>query len=67
MSDRLMRDKLMTVPEVCAYLGISRSTWAKWRARGATPPVIRLHNGSLRVRPADLDGWTHELMEERFG
>lgn len=60
-----MRDKLMTVPEVCDYLNVSRSTWAKWRARGVAPPVIRLHNGSLRVRPIDLDGWTDDLTERR--
>jgi predicted DNA-binding transcriptional regulator AlpA len=62
-----MSEKLMTIAEVCAYLDISRSTWAKWRARGATPPVIRLHNGSLRVRWSDLDGWVWSLMEEVAG
>lgn len=59
-----MSDRLMTVPEVCAELGISRSTWAKWRARRVTPPVIRLHNGSLRVRLSDLERWVWELTEK---
>jgi excisionase family DNA binding protein len=62
-----MNDTLMTVDDVCAYLGVTRSTWAKWRARGVTPPVIRLYNGSLRVRRSDLEGWVWVLTEEQPG
>jgi excisionase family DNA binding protein len=63
MSGRVMTDTLMTVAEVCAYLQVSRSTWAKWRARGVTPPVVRLRNGSLRVRRTALEVWLDDLEE----
>ncbi len=62
-----MSDTLLTVAEVCDYLRISRSTWAKWRARRVAPPVIRLHNGSLRVRTADLECWLWARMEDEPG
>lgn len=48
---------LLTLPEVFATLGITRSTWSKWRARRIAPPAIRLPNGQLRVRRRDLDAW----------
>jgi excisionase family DNA binding protein len=52
-----MDDQLLTVAQVCAELGVSRSTWEKWRARRVTPAVITLPNGSLRVRRSELDSW----------
>jgi predicted DNA-binding transcriptional regulator AlpA len=48
---------LLTVLEVCAELGVSRSTWEKWRARRVGPAVIRLPNGELRVRRSELEAW----------
>lgn len=48
---------LLTVPEVCAELGVSRSTWEKWRARRVGPAVIKLPNGELRIRQAELESW----------
>ncbi|GAA0333137.1 helix-turn-helix domain-containing protein [Actinoallomurus spadix] len=50
------RDKL-TLAEVCAELGISRSTFYEWRAKGKAPRCITLPNGSLRVRRTELDRW----------
>jgi excisionase family DNA binding protein len=54
------REKL-TVAEVCADLGISRSTFYAWRASGKAPRCIRLPNGDLRVRRVDLDSWLADL------
>lgn len=48
---------MLTVPEVCAELQISRSTFYDWRQKGRAPRCITLPNGSLRVRRADLDRW----------
>jgi predicted DNA-binding transcriptional regulator AlpA len=48
---------LLKVSDVCAELGISRSTWEKWRARRIGPAAIRLPNGELRIRRAELESW----------
>ena len=50
------RDKL-TLAEVCAELGISRSTFYAWRAKRKAPRCITLPNGSLRIRRTELDRW----------
>ena len=50
------RDKL-TLAEVCAELGISRSTFYDWRAKRKAPRCITLPNGSIRVRRAELERW----------
>ncbi|MGW0810775.1 helix-turn-helix transcriptional regulator [Nonomuraea sp. NPDC002799] len=48
---------MLTVPEVCAELQISRSTFYDWRQKGRAPRCVTLPNGSLRIRLADLDNW----------
>jgi predicted DNA-binding transcriptional regulator AlpA len=50
------RDKL-TVGEVCADLQIAQSTFYEWRTKGTGPRCIKLPNGQLRVRRADLEAW----------
>jgi predicted DNA-binding transcriptional regulator AlpA len=47
----------LTIPDVCAELGIARSTFYDWRAARKAPRCIKLPNGSIRVRRADLDKW----------
>lgn len=47
----------LTVAEVCAELGISRSTFYDWRAKRRAPRCIRLPNGDLRIRRAELERW----------
>jgi excisionase family DNA binding protein len=49
-------DKL-TVDDLCAELGISRSTFYDWRQKGRAPRCLRLPNGALRVRRSDLENW----------
>ncbi len=51
MATLTTRDTL-TVPEVCAELQISRSTFYDWRQKGRAPLCIVLPNGSLRIRTA---------------
>jgi len=48
---------LLDVAQVCDRLGVSRSTWDKWRARGETPRLVKLPNGGLRINEADLAAW----------
>jgi predicted DNA-binding transcriptional regulator AlpA len=52
-------DKL-TLAQVCAELGISRSTFYDWRAKRKAPRCITLPNGSLRIRRIELDRWLNE-------
>lgn len=47
----------LTVREVCAELCISRSTFYEWRAKGRAPRCIKLPNGDLRIRRAELERW----------
>ncbi|MDQ3401818.1 MAG: helix-turn-helix domain-containing protein [Actinomycetota bacterium] len=53
--------KRLTVDEVCKDLGISRSTFYEWRAKGKAPRILRLPNGKLRIRQADYDTWLNAL------
>ncbi|GAA3254405.1 helix-turn-helix transcriptional regulator [Dactylosporangium siamense] len=52
---------LLTIPDVCAELGVSRSTFYDWRAKRKAPPCVKLPNGDLRVRRAELDRWLESL------
>ena len=47
----------LTVAELCAELGIARSTFYDWRAAKKAPRCIKLPNGAIRVRRAELDRW----------
>jgi len=47
----------LSLDEVCAELGVSRSTFYDWRAKGRAPRCIKLPNGSLRIRRTELDRW----------
>ena len=53
----MSRAERLTVQEVCAELRISRSTFYEWRAKGRAPRCIKLPNGDLRIRRAELDRW----------
>jgi len=47
----------LTVAQLCAELGISRSTFYDWWAKGRAPRCIRLPNGEIRIRRTDLERW----------
>jgi excisionase family DNA binding protein len=53
----------LTVQDVCAELGISRSTFYEWRAKGRAPRCIKLPNGEIRIRRADFERWLDNLEE----
>ncbi len=53
--------KPLTVAELCAELGISRSTFYDWRQKGRAPRCLKLPNGDLRIRRADFDRWLNSL------
>ena len=51
----------LTIAELCAELGVARSTFYDWRAKGASPRCMRLPNGELRIRRTDLADWLTTL------
>ncbi|WP_201296759.1 AlpA family transcriptional regulator [Nocardiopsis sp. FR26] len=53
----------LTVDDVCAELGVSRSTFHDWRAKRRAPKCTKLPNGSLRIRRSDYDRWLERLEE----
>lgn len=53
--------KHLTLADLCAELGVARSTFYDWRAKGAGPRCLKLPNGELRIRRADLDAWLVSL------
>ena len=53
----------LTVAEVCDELGIGRSTFYEWRAKRKAPRCIKLPNGEIRIRRADLDRWLESCEE----
>lgn len=48
---------MLTLADLCNELQIARSTFYDWRAKGRAPRCLKLPNGDLRIRRADLDRW----------
>ena len=63
ISDEWVGQKWLTVKEVCEYLGVSKSTFYKWRQMGCAPQSCRLPNGDLRIREDWLGMFMSELLE----
>ncbi len=55
------KDPLLTMAEVLELLGVTRSSFDKWRRRGAGPVTIKLPNGHLRFRQSSLLEWLDGL------
>ncbi len=55
------RPRHLTIADVCDELGVARSTFYDWRAKGAAPKSLKLPNGEIRVRRVDLDAWLQTL------
>lgn len=51
----------LTIAEVCAELGVARSTFYDWRAAKKAPRCIKLPNGDIRIRRTDLETWLCNL------
>lgn len=47
----------LSIAEVCAELGVARSTFYDWRAARKAPRCIKLPNGEIRIRRTDLERW----------
>lgn len=57
------RTEQLTVEQLCAELQVARSTFYQWRQLGRGPRCVRLPNGAIRVRRADLDAWLAALAD----
>ena len=55
----------LKLSQVLAELGISRSAFYRLRALGRGPRCLKLPNGQLRVRRADLEYWLTSCEEEQ--
>jgi excisionase family DNA binding protein len=53
----------LTIAQLCKELGISRSTFYEWRAKGRAPRCIKLPNGQIRIRRAEFERWLASLEE----
>jgi excisionase family DNA binding protein len=53
----------MTVSELCAELGVARSTFYDWRAKGRAPQCVKLPNGDLRIRRDEYERWLGGLTD----
>ena len=49
-------DQLLDVKAVSGWLGVSKSTLAKWRLKGTGPPYIKVGKRIL-MRQSDLEKW----------
>lgn len=61
-ASRTTRTRL-TIAEVCADLGVSRSTFYEWRAKGRSPRCIKLPNGDIRINRTEYERWLTTLEE----
>ncbi|KOT45700.1 excisionase [Streptomyces rimosus subsp. rimosus] len=48
---------MLKLHEVLEEIDMSRAAFYRMRARGQAPRFIKLPNGQLRCRRADLDAW----------
>jgi excisionase family DNA binding protein len=55
--------KHLTIADLCDELGVARSTFYDWRAAKKAPRCIKLPNGEIRIRRADLERWLEDLEE----
>jgi predicted DNA-binding transcriptional regulator AlpA len=51
----------LTIADVCAELGVARSTFYDWRAAKKAPRCIKLPNGDIRIRRVDFENWLQSL------
>ena len=53
------QDQLMTVADVIAAMGISRSTWQKFVTEKRTPPIVRI-GAVQRIRRNAFEAWLQQ-------
>lgn len=56
-------DELLTLAEAADFLRVPRSTFYYWRQKRRGPRSIKLPNGDVRIRRADLLAWLESREE----
>lgn len=54
----------LTIADLCEELAVARSTFYDWRAAKKAPRCIKLPNGEIRIRRADLERWLEDLEDD---
>ena len=58
----------LTLPQLCAELGISRSTYYEWKSlEKSVPPSRLLPSGQRRFRRVDVEAWWDSLPADAAG
>ena len=57
-------DRLLSVGDLAAYLGVPVKTLYQWRHKGIGPRGLRVGR-HLRYRPKDIDSWLDGLDDGR--
>lgn len=51
-------ERLLSVRELAAYLGVRPTTIYQWRSTGASlPPAVKISPHLVRYRRCDVDAW----------
>lgn len=58
------QNQLMTVADVIAAMGISRSTWQKLVTENQTPPIVRI-GAVQRIRRNAFEAWLGQHEEAK--
>lgn len=56
-------EQLLRVGQVCARVGVSKTTWWAWVQSGKAPKAIKLSPGITVWRKADIDSFIVSLIE----
>lgn len=57
------RADLLSQTQLCRVLGISASTWIRWRASKLTPEAVVMPSGRLKWRREDIDALAGKPVE----
>jgi predicted DNA-binding transcriptional regulator AlpA len=60
-----MASRSLTLAEFLEAEQVSKSTFFKWKERGAAPDTYKLPNGQLRIRRTAYESWLTNLEEQQ--
>lgn len=55
--------KFYRLPQVCTYLGVSRSTIWNWCKKGTFPKPIKLSENTTAWHFSDIEAWANNRIE----
>lgn len=61
------KERLIALADFLDLMGIARSTYNDWHAKGRAPRRVKLPNGQIKFRPAELKRWLESLEDEPSG